>query len=179
MAMLAMHSVIANSTITMAELSVHMTRIMTATLLVTVPVTMVQDGGLIPVWPLTSMDATTTGITAASRMASTGAPGISWLTIAQGKDTHLRVLKWKWDQGGAKNFSFLNEMLTCNHTPAINNYFLSINNSFQIFPFLCHFITWTCQYIELEIFRYTNTFINIYFKINVKCQILSSLLFSV
>lgn len=77
MAMLAMLSVTANSTITMAELSVHMTRTMIATLLVTVPVTMVQDGGLIPVWPLTSMDATTTGVTAASRMASTGAPGIS------------------------------------------------------------------------------------------------------
>lgn len=77
MAMLAMHSVIANSTIMMAELSVHMTGIMTATLLVTVPVTMVLAGGSIPVWPLTSMDATTTGVTAASRMASTGAPGTS------------------------------------------------------------------------------------------------------
>jgi len=77
MAMLVMHSVIANSTTTMEELSAHMIRIMTATLLVTVLVTMVQDGGLIPVWPQTSMDATTTGVTAASRMASTGAPGIS------------------------------------------------------------------------------------------------------
>ncbi len=86
----------------MAELSVQMTGIMIAMLLVTVPVIMVQAGGLIPVWLLTSMDATITGVTAASRMASTGAPGISWLTIAQGNDTHSRVLKWKLDQGGAK-----------------------------------------------------------------------------
>ncbi len=76
MEMLAMHSVTANSTITMAELSVHMTGIMIATLLVTVPVIMVQAGGLIPVWLLTSMDATILGVTAASQMASTGAPGI-------------------------------------------------------------------------------------------------------
>lgn len=77
MEMLAMHSVTANSTITMAELSVHMTGIMIDTLLVTVPVIMVQAGGLIPVWLLTSMDATITGVTVASQMASTGAPGIS------------------------------------------------------------------------------------------------------
>lgn len=77
MVMLAMHSATANSIITMAEHSAHMTGTMTATLLVIVPVTMVQAGGLIPVWLQTSMDAFTMAVTVASQTASTGVPGIS------------------------------------------------------------------------------------------------------
>lgn len=70
-------SAIANSTITTAEHSAHMIGIMTAMPLVTVPATMVQVGGLTPVWLLTLMDATTMDVTLASQMESTGAPGIS------------------------------------------------------------------------------------------------------
>ncbi len=124
-----LHSVTANSTITMAELSVHMTGIMIATLLVTVP--RYYGAG----WWFDSCLAANLngryypGVTAASQMASTGAPGIFWLTIAQGNDTHSRVLKWKLDLGGAKEkcwfviATYFNEIMTCNYiTPDLPLY---------------------------------------------------------
>lgn len=75
--MLAMLSATANSIITKADFSARMIGITTATLLETVHATMVQAGGLTPVWLLILMDATTTGVTLASLTESTGAPGIS------------------------------------------------------------------------------------------------------